>query len=394
MKIGLKIKLDTIYQAIIYIYICSVYFLKYQVFYIELIFIGVSFIRSLKSSWRKNFYLIWSIVLMLFFLLSFMNTINLYNSTITYIQLLKLFFLGNIIILTVRKEEEIQIYKRAIIIAGYFMIIYVLYKMEIPVLELFSKRFGSNKIVNSNDIALKLCVSTFFYIQIILDKKFKIKDIFFLSILIIFIFLTGSRKGGAFLLMGVVLEILFLKYKEKMKLVYKFFKFFPIIIIIFMVTIKKLYESNLLIVERFLSMISKENKDGSTLIRLEMIDDGIKFFKERIFFGYGLDNYRFLSKYETYSHNNYIELLVSVGIIGCIIYYFLQIYLIKNNLKYYKKYKEIIPFFIISLLLPIMDIGLVRYNDRFYNLIIVLNFIVLLKIKKKYNKKRYKLERY
>ena len=48
---------------------------------------------------------------------------------------------------------------------------------------------------------------------------------------------------------------------------------------------------------------------------------GRKWFLERPIFGWGLDAFTQLSPYETYSHNNFIEILVSSGIVGFLFYY-------------------------------------------------------------------------
>ena len=56
-----------------------------------------------------------------------------------------------------------------------------------------------------------------------------------------------------------------------------------------------------------------------------MIQYGMDYFKERPLLGHGIENFRYLYAQEvgkeTYSHNNYIELLVNNGIVGLLLYY-------------------------------------------------------------------------
>lgn len=62
--------------------------------------------------------------------------------------------------------------------------------------------------------------------------------------------------------------------------------------------------------------------EGSLSSRTAYIELGWKAFLERPWTGYGLDCFRLLQgAYGTYSHNNYIELLVSVGLVGTAIFY-------------------------------------------------------------------------
>ena len=67
--------------------------------------------------------------------------------------------------------------------------------------------------------------------------------------------------------------------------------------------------------------------DSSTMTRLDMIAYGLEQFIYRPIQGYGIDNYRELYQqatgWATYSHNNFVELLVDVGLVGFILYYYI-----------------------------------------------------------------------
>lgn len=64
-------------------------------------------------------------------------------------------------------------------------------------------------------------------------------------------------------------------------------------------------------------------KDASQLVRERMIQDGWNLFKNRPILGYGISNFAVF--YGTYSHNNIIEILVSLGSVGFILYYSIHI---------------------------------------------------------------------
>jgi O-antigen ligase len=59
---------------------------------------------------------------------------------------------------------------------------------------------------------------------------------------------------------------------------------------------------------------------GSDQVRLDMIEKGIGLFMDKPLVGHGFDSYRFLAGYGTYSHNDWVEMLVGVGVIGTAFY--------------------------------------------------------------------------
>lgn len=77
--------------------------------------------------------------------------------------------------------------------------------------------------------------------------------------------------------------------------------------------------------ERLDSFLSGE-LNMSDRNRMHMIQYGLELFKHRPVLGYGLDNFRVLYIERFQSHNNYVELLVSGGIVGLVLYYLMYLY--------------------------------------------------------------------
>ena len=73
-------------------------------------------------------------------------------------------------------------------------------------------------------------------------------------------------------------------------------------------------------------------------LRTDLIKEGLLLFSQRPFLGYGINNFRYYygqkTGLRTYTHNNFLELLVGVGLLGFFIYYSIYIYsfylLVKN----------------------------------------------------------------
>lgn len=105
-----------------------------------------------------------------------------------------------------------------------------------------------------------------------------------------------------------------------------------------------------------------EGLSSSANIRTAMIHDGLKLWKGRPLLGYGVGQYRFESVYDTYSHNNYIELLVSGGLVALINYYWVLLFLLFKGLKTKGQARSILFFSL--LLLLVWDVALVSYSGK------------------------------
>lgn len=150
--------------------------------------------------------------------------------------------------------------------------------------------------------------------------------------------------------------------------------------------------------------------DSSTSTRLNLIQWGIEWFKKRAWLGYGIDNYRFvLHSYHPnwslayYAHNNYIELLVDVGIVGTLVYYLNYVRILLTFIKNIQKITNVELLFIgILVALMVSEYGLVTYYDKYIQILLLIiwmfikpmrNSIVRGKNEKEYNPKRFSQSR-
>jgi len=126
--------------------------------------------------------------------------------------------------------------------------------------------------------------------------------------------------------------------------------------------------------------------DYSSYERQKFIKYGLEMWLDNPLFGTGLDNFRInIQKYwsvseRKYSHNNYIELLSTVGIFGFMAYYsiylslFLKIALIKKTKKGKNdKVNRIANLFIVILTsFMILEIAMVSYYSKFFWLMLLI----------------------
>lgn len=136
--------------------------------------------------------------------------------------------------------------------------------------------------------------------------------------------------------------------------------------------------------------------DGSTSLRLAMIEWGLEWFKSKPWIGYGINNYMNLlgmmnTSYGTtgvYAHNNYIELLVDLGSIGASIYYFIYIKILVKALSMKKNIKPlqlIMSCILVSIIVG--EYGMVTYIEIYVQILLALTWMLLFPLEEKENGK-------
>ncbi len=131
------------------------------------------------------------------------------------------------------------------------------------------------------------------------------------------IILTASRKG---ILFGSLLIILFLvlNYYKWITAFRKYIVFILAATIIISVVnldiVIKNVEKPLTRFSQLSTTIQGEGDEGSSNARMRFIKNGWLGFKEQPWIGHGTDSFRYYNV--LYSHNNYIELMFNLGILG------------------------------------------------------------------------------
>lgn len=109
------------------------------------------------------------------------------------------------------------------------------------------------------------------------------------------------------------------------------------------------------------SFLTEGGGDASTIERQELFEEGIRLFSENPIVGVGLNNFRFY--FTKYAHNNFIELLTGLGIIGFALFYSIYFKIFGKIKNMYnsniKRYLYIMVFAILF-----MDVTTVSYFDK------------------------------
>lgn len=327
---------------------------------IQFIFVGIMFLHILKTSkirlsshfyWMTAF-IVWSTFISLFAIDSILSI------TIVVNLALKLLLYTSIIIY-VDSEYKFKKSLQYIVIAALVLVIRLV--MVTPFSAWGTERLGQPIDLNPNTIGLVLGYAS--VITIFLIKRRNSKILYFLLILFVLIaMMTGSRKSFLLIILGIS-SVIMLENKKKKTLVLNLILIALLSIGLYYVVMNSPLLYNV-IGQRLegLGLFSNE-MNASTSTRMTMIKEGLNFIKERPFLGYGLENYRVLSKYGTYSHNNYIEIAVTSGVIGLLIYYSLPIFLLLSSFKKNLKNKNYAIITVLVGMVLIMDFGMVSYSQ-------------------------------
>jgi O-antigen ligase len=287
----------------------------------------------------------------------------------------------------IQTEKDIIQLLRLIVYAIAINAFYILFHLDFSLIgevQIGAELLGGRW--NGNTIGIMMSLSSLISLVLIkFEAKRHNKSVYILSIILttIIALFTGSRKAVFFILFGFTMYTMMKSKKNK---IINFIKASIILLVAYqaIMNIPGLYKVLGIRLEGLISNFTgKGTVDHSTVLRMEYIEYGIEWFKSNPIFGYGINNYRVLLGKEigtvTYSHNNYIELLVGVGIIGIIIYYSGYLYVLINISKsaFKKKDPLFILLFIMLIAVLIAQYGFVTYYDFLINLILCIGFTTI-----------------
>lgn len=228
------------------------------------------------------------------------------------------------------------------------------------------ERFGNELAGNANIIAPLYMFAAISSTYCFFRAKIRLYKVIYLCAYIIQLYaiiLTGTKKS---LIISFTFFWLFFILTQKRKFVFLSFIIFVSSAVLFISLIFNnpvLYDLIGYRFEGMLLALTTGQGDGSTMERMNMIQDAAKFWETHPIFGIGLNLFSVKGDYGAYSHNNYLELLSTTGLLGFITYYSYHIKTIYNLGRTLKSNRQdnIFGLLIIGSML-FYDIGAVSYN--------------------------------
>lgn len=287
---------------------------------------------------------------------------------------------GLLYIYVVHFNKQIELIK-AISLAGFIFALYIVLRyggisqfISLMKASDVKSRIGGD-VAHLSQIGQSLCLSGIATCGLFLFEKKRIKKIFYEGVFcieVLVILASQSRTGLALLLVGsLLLMFLYAKSVNARKWIFSF----AISLVLVMVLLRFLDFTA--VTERWdglFSALKGGNADASTNARFWLIREGIRRFIERPFGGYGIAVSGEISVYKTYFHNNYVELLATVGLFGTITFYLPYIKYLCLFIKHKRErieQKMAFAFLIIQLLLMVSTVTYyVKYQYVIFVLII------------------------
>jgi O-antigen ligase len=346
------------------------------------------FVIMKKSLSIINLFTIWMFI---FFFWSMMSYFWSINPTFS-VEMLKTLFINMVVFcllsVIIQSEKDIIEILKLIAYAVSIIAIYMLFSMD---LSLVGKTQIGVDILgekwNGNAVGLMMAFATIISLVIVKNIQGKLKKSFFFVIMALtttIALLTGSRKALFFIMFGSAMFI-FLTNKRR-----KFTSFFIIALVLsifyyLIMNVPALYNVLGWRLEGLDALLTgKGEVDSSSQLRVSYIEYGLSYFREHPLLGYGINNFRAILGHEigkvTYSHNNYVELLVNIGLIGMVIHYFGYFYILKKIIPtVLLKKPDPMYAFLFTMLVAILiaQYGWVTYFEFLINLFLCLGFTLI-----------------
>lgn len=244
-----------------------------------------------------------------------------------------------------------------------------------PILKLIStmdtRLIASGLGVNYNNYSTQLTLVALIATIASFYKKRPYRAIF--VILFLLIAATGSRKAIIIVLAGVVVLYCVSGSKNTAEIIKRviFILSATAIVLLALYKIPVLYDliGNKLDVA-IQSILNKNvtadrSTDLSLYARSVLRESAFEQFKQHPIGGLGYNGFSFTNRWGYYAHNNYLELLASLGLFGFCSYYWLYVYEIANCLKHLKNNKISLYTLIFILMLIGMEYAQVTYMRPF-----------------------------
>ena len=356
------------------------------------LFVGFSILNMIATGYIKwNGFIGWFVLFLGYGYLSCLWANSVADAiyyTNTFIQML-----GCIICLTNRIKTTKDIDKMLKLLLVSLLYTALLLYIKTPASAWGTERIGGELGLHPNDIGLRFAIGVMISLYFSISKKNYFNYIFVALFTIIAMF-SGSRKG---LLMCVIAIVLYpiLSYKKRnrndfMKFLFRIILIFLIIAIVYFIIMnnKMFYD---VIGVRIESMIKSfegdASADGSINERNFFIKKAIELFKAHPIFGYGMNNFsthmaEINYHHVAYSHNNFTELLATLGIVGFTIYYSMiikmLINLIKNMFcKVKNNYAMNVLFLLILSIICFISYWCVNYQSEYFIILFSLIYMFL-----------------
>lgn len=279
--------------------------------------------------------------------------------------------------LWVTDGEQLMYAYKLIVYAGIINACYRLY------LDAFGQSFFSD-ITGKNTTAVQMVITYAISLYLYFTTRKK-RYILFGLLFIVVALMTASRKGVAGLLI-VTVVMLTLNGKKKHMTARAILVAAVLLAAYWAITNIEVLSHTYERLMQMLEHMQGGKGDNSTQIREKMRQMGWQAFLENPVLGYGVGYSSKLTagshEAGTYLHNNYVEVGVSLGILGLAFYYWPHLRTLLTSLKHFWHDSGALMLGTVVIVMLVLDYGMVSYFDKF-TLLIINIFCIHINILKK-----------
>lgn len=364
--------------------------------YFNYLILGLFFVLDIflffnKETTVNRKYFLWMISFLSICFMSLFWSISIkYSLYIIRSEVLPLYSVSLFIILYSGNVSKMKIVLSAFYVSAVIFLIYVFSVVDIEMLN--EGRIGTAIVdediadkLNSNYIAGRFAVAVHvgYYLFFRLQRKSTIIRSLYIGITLLMIYvviISGSRTSLAILILPFL--VYFIKNSKNILQAVFITAILMILVYFVIMKIPQFYNIIGTRVEDAINVASGNETGGEDVSRLVLAKLGLTWFTESPIIGHGINCFRILSNKTIifggrliYAHNNYVELLVDLGIVGIIIYYAAHIMLIKT---YMLIRKENIGVVLLSLLVVMFfsDFFWVGYFNGISQFLLCIAFVV------------------
>ena len=383
----IKISMDRLIELFFFLYICGLVAFNrgygFDAFFCRMSFVmlvGVEILGlSIKHQW-KHFFIKKTICLMLLFVLyyftSFIWSKNIDDGLYYLNNFIQIVLSILIVTQHIKEKADLENYLKLVLFALTYMAIVLL--IRTPSTVWGSERVGEIMAMNSNTVGM-YCATAWIICLYFGEKK---KLYYFLGgLFVVIAFFSGSRKALIMVLMGFC--VFWIVKEQGLKKVLNIVVAIAFILIIFnqIMTNEKFYNVLGYRMEKTIDAFMGEDvQDGSADERAFYREHAIDLFKERPLLGYGANGFVTQLREEgywhvAYSHCNYTELLVTLGVVGFLLYYSVQIRILIKGIIKYNEQKDLIYLLMLTYIVVnlLMEFYYVSYMSVFQQIMIALS---------------------
>ena len=373
-KLMNKLIMFSIFLSISLLYINSMY----RTITLIVTFVLLTSYFILKNGKISKYYFV-HLLFLVWCVISLLWTINLERSLSEINRLILINLFSLLLINYIDSEDKFENLMRILVYSGLFFLGFIL--LNVPLDILFRYRLGSTlEQLNPNAIGLNFMISSLASYYLMMKHK-KIKWGILLITFILPLMLSASRKAIIMFVFAITIYSL-LKSSNPVRLVKNIFFLLigSVLIFALIMNVEFLYNIIGYRMEGLLNVFSSSGSvDGSTALRTRMISKGIELFSNNPILGYGVGGYTYVSGFDTYSHNNFIEVLVGTGLVGFLIYYSLYTFILVSLIRNIR-FEEVKLGLAMFLAFLIFEISLVTYDEIVYQLAMIIIPIISIRV--------------